>query len=117
MGDGAVLGNVSPPHDPHLVTVGQGALLMDGAIIEGEPAQRCGLRLGPIWVQAGGRVGCGAVMMEGAEVGEGAMVGDASLLPRNAVVEAGRTRCGVALAQDEDEEERAGHGPCTASTV
>jgi hypothetical protein len=55
--------------------------------------------------------------MEGAEVGEGATVGDASLLPPNAVVEAGRTRCGVALAQDEDEEERAGPGPCTASTV
>jgi carbonic anhydrase/acetyltransferase-like protein (isoleucine patch superfamily) len=109
--------------DPDVLRVGEGAVLDDGAVLcpaaidKGEPGQTCGLRLGPIWVRAGGRVGCGAVVMAGTEVGEGATVGDASLLPPNTVVEAGRTRCGVALAQDEDEEERAGPGSHCVSSL
>jgi hypothetical protein len=48
--------------------------------------------------------------MAGAEVGEGAIMGDASLLPPYAVIEAGRTTCGVALVQEEDEEDRVSPG-------
>lgn len=108
--------------DPDVLHVGKNAVLDEGAVLSSAALEkrdlggRRMLTLGPIRVREGGRVGCGAVVMAGTQVGQGAMVCDASLLPPDAVVRPGGRRQGVALSQVEEEEEAVGQGPrCVGS--
>jgi len=94
--------------DPDLVTVGPGGILDEGVAlcpcssdysVEKEE-QTNKVKLGYIQVQAGGRVGAGAVIMGDCTIGEGGVLNDNSLLLPGRKVGRGAKKRGVMVDDD-----------------